>query len=76
MIKLAEQGEKLLSVSAVARRLNVNVRTVRVWITFGLRGKKLKAIRAADVGMWRIAEADLQAFITSNEDPHEGAMAK
>lgn len=75
MAIIAAQADPLISVTTVANRLNVVDRTVRKWIEVGLRGKKLRAIRAADSGMWKIAEADLQEFLTSNEDPREEAIA-
>ena len=44
------------SVPQVARALNVSGRTIRNWISAGL----LKGARFG--GVWRIANADLQAF--------------
>ena len=56
-----------LRVSEVAQRMGVADRTVRQWITVGLRGKKLKAKRAGESGIWRVREADLEDFLTGND---------
>ncbi len=49
------------TVKAVAERLKVAEATVRAWIHDG-------ALRAIDVGKgWRIADADLEAFLTRHE---------
>ena len=57
-----------LKVSEVAKSLNVSERTVRLWVTRGLRGQKLKAFRPGNSGNWQIREEDVQDFLTSNED--------
>lgn len=49
------------TVKEVAERLKVAEATVRAWIHDG-------ALRAIDVGKgWRIADADLEAFLTRHE---------
>jgi excisionase family DNA binding protein len=49
------------TVKEVAERLRVAEATVRVWIREG-------ALRAIDVGKgWRIANVDLEAFLTRHE---------
>lgn len=58
-----------LRVSDIAKRFGITSAGVRKWITQGLRGKYLKASRAASSGMFYIEEADLEDFITSNEKP-------
>jgi excisionase family DNA binding protein len=56
------------TVKEVAERLKVAEATVRTWIHDG-------ALRAIDVGKgWRIANADLDAFLTRHETaPRTGA---
>jgi excisionase family DNA binding protein len=53
-------AERLLTVSQVAERMQVNPETVRRWLRSGrLRG----SLPGGDKAGWRISEADLQRFI-------------
>ena len=58
---MAEQNEKLLTAEEVAKILRVSYRSVVRYIESG----KLKASK---IGMWRIKQSDLDAFLeqTSN----------
>lgn len=58
----------LLNVTDVATHLGVSDRTVRQWIVDGRGGKKLKAMRPGETGMWFIAAEDLEDFFTSNSE--------
>lgn len=60
-----------LRASEIAERLGVSDRAVQKWITHGLGGRKLKAIRAGGTGMWRVFEKDLDEFLTSNSAPED-----
>jgi excisionase family DNA binding protein len=65
--------DRYQTVQEVAERLEVSQATVRQWIKSG-------ALRAIDIGKgWRIADADLAAFLKtretiprSNSDPKQG----
>ena len=57
-----------IRISEIAKRRGLSEMTVRLWITIGLKGKKLKASRAGSSGMWLIREEDLAEFLTTNED--------
>ena len=64
------ESRKLLRTNDIARRFGISDRAVRKWISAGLGGRKLRAKRAAGTGMWFVEEADLEAFLTSNETPN------
>lgn len=67
MAEVAARPEtSLMSVAEIAERQSVGERTVRFWITRGLGGKKLRAIRPGLTGSWRVTEEDLQDFLTTS----------
>lgn len=55
-----------LRTTEIAKRLGVSERAVQKWITKGSGGKKLKASRAGNSGMWFVTEEDLDEFMTTN----------
>lgn len=66
--------DRIISIGAIARRLDVTGNTVRAWIRSG----KLKATRTPS-GRYRVSEADLVAAIekiNSNEsnEPNESNL--
>jgi excisionase family DNA binding protein len=53
--------EKMLSVEQIATRLNVSVDAVRKYITVGVKGLKLKAIKLGKE--YRVRPGDLEEFL-------------
>jgi len=53
--------ERMLKPQEVAERLNVSVRTVRIWLWKGV----LKGVKIGRV--WRVREKDLEDFIKKAE---------
>ncbi|KKN57081.1 hypothetical protein LCGC14_0565530 [marine sediment metagenome] len=68
MEQVVTDNKPLLHSTDIASRLAMSDRTVRKWITVGLNGKKLKATRANNTGMWLVSEEDLADFLTDNAD--------
>ena len=61
-----EEGEQLLTVDQVARRLQLHPATIRRWIKSGrLRGISLGSDRAG----WRIRRSELEQFILGLHQP-------
>lgn len=56
---------EMLSPKEVAVRLKTTPPTVIRWITHGVRGKRLKGVRAGS--QWRIQEVDLAEFMKGPE---------
>jgi excisionase family DNA binding protein len=69
MTRLPMPHDKYQTVSQVADRLQVAEATVRNWIRTG-------GLRAIDVGKgWRIADVDLDRFLTDHETAPRPAAA-
>jgi excisionase family DNA binding protein len=67
-----EEGEQLLTVDQVARRLQLHPATIRRWIKAGrLRGISLGSDRAG----WRIRRSELEQFIAGMHQPELPSVA-
>lgn len=63
---MTDEGEQLLTVDQVAKRLQLHPATVRRWIKAGrLRGISLGSDRAG----WRIRRSEVEAFIAGEHQP-------
>jgi excisionase family DNA binding protein len=63
---MTDEGEQLLTVDQVARRLQLHPATVRRWIKAGrLRGISLGSDRAG----WRIRRSEVEALLAGEHQP-------